>query len=57
MRSLIVVTCILLAGAGAALAEPVSGMWKTEPGDSWCLSCMSKSHPAEQKFAAQSPKS
>ena len=34
MRSLIVVTCILLAGAAAALAEPVSGMWKTEPGDS-----------------------
>jgi len=33
MKHLIAAACLALASAGMALAEPTTGTWKTEPGD------------------------
>ena len=34
MKHLIAAACVAVAGAGMALAEPATGTWKTETGDS-----------------------
>lgn len=33
MRNLAIATAAMVLGAGAAMADPVFGTWKTEPGD------------------------
>ncbi|MGR3636076.1 MAG: DUF2147 domain-containing protein [Shimia sp.] len=33
MKKLIFTAAIVVAGAGAAMADPAAGTWKTEPGD------------------------
>jgi len=33
MKHLIAAACVAVASAGMALAEPATGTWKTEPGD------------------------
>ena len=44
MKKLLAIAALSLFGAGAALADPVEGMWKTQPGDSggWLIVSMYK---------------